>query len=184
MDLPIFDGRDAIIFAVVLVAVYLLVSLLRLGMIKLRRGGAGRSRKPVPKVEASEGEDRPKQATSRSNVEETSQQDSDAALQYVDPRLRQTHSPFNEQLFRSGVETELQELRGEVAALKEALTQLKTTRAVSPQYNEAMLLAQRGMSAQGIADHCTISIGEAELVVALNRNKQEHESYDRPYDGR
>ena len=65
-----------------------------------------------------------------------------------------------------------------------ALEQVKASRCVSPQYNEAMLLAQRGVNAQVIADQCAISIGEAELVAALSRNRQEYEDYDRQIDGR
>lgn len=182
MDFPIFDGRNAIIFAVALVALYLLVSLSRLGLIKLRNLRQRRSSKPRKPVGESEG--RLNQDSSKPIVVETAQQDVDPVSDPVSPGQRQPHLQFNEQLFRSSVETELQQLRGDVATLKEALAQLKATRAASPQYNEAMLLAQRGMSAQGIADQCAISIGEAELVVALNRNKQEHENYDRPYDGR
>ena len=87
-------------------------------------------------------------------------------------------------MFRSSVEAELQNLRSDVAELKAALGQLTASRRVSPQYNEAMLLAQRGMDAQIIADQCAISIGEAELVVALSRNRQEYEDYDSQYDGR
>lgn len=184
MDFSTLDGRDAIIAAVILVALYLLVSLLRLGTIKFRQSRASHSRKPAGKVEDPREEIRFNQNPVRPVVEEIAQRGAEAAPEYVPPGQRQPSTQFNEQLFRSSVEAELQQLREEVAALKDALAQLKATRSVSPQYNEAMLLAQRGMSAQGIADHCTISIGEAELVVALNRNKLEHENHDKSYDGR
>ncbi len=91
------------------------------------------------------------------------------------PVITPQASDFGEQLFRSGVEAELQQLRSEVAALKEELKLIKAARRVSPQYNEAMMLAQRGMDAQSVADQCGISVGEAELVLALSRNKQEYE---------
>ena len=42
-------------------------------------------------------------------------------------------------------------------------------RPVSPQHSEAMLLAGRGVAAAQIADHCGISVAEAELVCALAR---------------
>ena len=84
---------------------------------------------------------------------------------------------FGAHLLRSGIESELQQMRGEVASLREELARMKAARRVSPQYNEAMLLAQRGMKAQAIADQCGISVGEAELVMALSRNKQEYENY-------
>ncbi len=39
----------------------------------------------------------------------------------------------------------------------------------SPQHSEAMLLAGRGIPASQIAEHCGISVAEAELVCALAR---------------
>ena len=39
----------------------------------------------------------------------------------------------------------------------------------SPQHSEAMLLAGRGLAAAQIAEHCGISVAEAELVCALAR---------------
>jgi len=39
----------------------------------------------------------------------------------------------------------------------------------SPQHSEAMLLAGRGIAAAQIAEHCGISVAEAELVCALAR---------------
>lgn len=96
---------------------------------------------------------------------------------------------FAEQLARSGFEVELQSLRRESAALRqdvarlaEEVSRLKATRNVSPLYNEAMLLAQQGMPATGIAGHCGISIGEAELVAALARGESEFERHQRGED--
>ena len=94
----------------------------------------------------------------------------------------QAPAQFGEHLLRSGIEAELQQLRVEVAALREELAQLKAARRVSPQYNEAMLLAQRGMRPHDIADQCGISVGEAELVLALSRNKQEYDDYGKHED--
>lgn len=82
---------------------------------------------------------------------------------------------FGDHLFRSTMETEVQQLRSEVAGLREELKLVKAARRVSPQYNEAMMLAQRGIDAAGIAEQCGISVGEAELVLALSRNRQEYE---------
>ena len=84
---------------------------------------------------------------------------------------------FGDHLFRTTLESELQQLRSEVASLREELKVLKAARRVSPQYNEAMMLAQRGIDAGSIAAQCGISVGEAELVLALSRNKQEYDDY-------
>jgi hypothetical protein len=91
---------------------------------------------------------------------------------------------FGERLLLTQIEDELGQLRQEVAELKAALDEVKTARGVAPQYAEAMLMAQRGVEAQVIADRCAISIGEAELVAALSRNRQEYESHDESYDAR
>lgn len=173
MDFTNFSGRDGIILAVILIAVYLLVSLLRLTQLKRKRTGATR---------------RSKAATGASAEAGAAEQDAapapDAAAE-APPLARPYAAPsFEDQLFRTNVEAELQQLREEVAELRTALAQLKASRRVSPQYNEAMLLAQRGVGAQSIADQCAISIGEAELVLALSRNRQEYEDYDRQDDGR
>lgn len=55
----------------------------------------------------------------------------------------------------------------ELQAAKERPPQY--VRPVSPQHSEAMLLAGRGIAAAQIADHCGISVAEAELVCALAR---------------
>lgn len=83
---------------------------------------------------------------------------------------------FVEELARSNLEVEVQKLRRESAGLRDELSQmhkelalLKAARNVSPLYNEAVSLAQRGVTADGIAGQCGISLGEAELVAALAR---------------
>lgn len=157
MDFSGIGLRDLILVGLALAAIYLLVALLRLAQVNRRRHrDAAPASAPKPKQE-------PKPA------KEASEPESALAAGQA--------SAFGEQLFRSGVEAELQQLRGEVAALKEELKLMKAARRVSPQYNEAMMLAQRGRDAQDIADQCGISVGEAELVLALSRNKQEYEDY-------
>ncbi|MBK7767092.1 MAG: DUF2802 domain-containing protein [Sulfuritalea sp.] len=96
---------------------------------------------------------------------------------------------FARKLAQSNVEVELQSLRREVAVLREELarlaeevSRLKVTRNVSPLYDEAMALAQQGMPAAGIAGHCGISIGEAELVAALARGESEFDSLQQGED--
>lgn len=91
---------------------------------------------------------------------------------------------FARELARSNVEVECQALRRECAQLREELARLgeevsalKATRNMSPLYNEAMALARQGMSADGIAGRCDISIGEAELVAAMARGAPEFENH-------
>ena len=62
---------------------------------------------------------------------------------------------------------ELQASHDRAQAPPQAQTQY--VRPESPQHSEAMLLAARGVAATQIAEHCGISVAEAELVCALAR---------------
>ncbi len=100
------------------------------------------------------------------------------------PRAAEVHD-FASELARSGVEREMHQLRRDSAALREELervhqelSQLKAARNVSPLYSEAMALAQRGVTADGIAGQCGISLAEAELVAALARGRTDDPDLD------
>lgn len=97
-----------------------------------------------------------------------------------EPVWKQPPTQFGEQALKTGIEAELAELRGEVASLKdevillhEEVRLLKAARNVSPQYGEAVALAQRGLGAAQIAERCGISVAEAEMVCALSRKQSE-----------
>ncbi|QID16744.1 DUF2802 domain-containing protein [Nitrogeniibacter mangrovi] len=69
---------------------------------------------------------------------------------------------------------ELDTQRGELTALRalvdgqaQAIEAARAAQRVSPIYGEALSLAQRGMSADVIAERCSISVAEAELVQSL-----------------
>lgn len=91
-----------------------------------------------------------------------------------------------------GLELEVQQLRREVAQLRDAqvgidavwqeafrrvevdlgrlrevLETMQAERSVSPQYGEAMVLARRGLTAEAMAERCGISVAEAALVRSL-----------------
>lgn len=85
---------------------------------------------------------------------------------------------FNAELLRTQMESEIRQLQDEVLALRDEISELKAARRVSPQYADAMALAQRGLTAQDLADRCNISIGEAELVAALARGTNNFEEED------
>jgi hypothetical protein len=154
--------RDIVLVVAAMIGIYLVLSVMRLFQVAGKRrhgtqaGGKGRFSGWEPYA---------------------SQQEK--AVQPLAPEML---SDFAEQLARSNVEVELQSLRRESADLREELVRLaeeiarlKATRHVSPTYNEAMTLAQQGVPAAGIAGHCGISIGEAELVAALARSGTEFE---------
>jgi DNA-directed RNA polymerase specialized sigma24 family protein len=169
MDFTEFSIRYAIFCGAALAVVYLLISLAGLVQIKLRQ----RRRQRALTLDGEEVywiSPEPGLA-----VEEERRQEPARPSQAVEPRT----APFSEQLFRSGLEAEMQQLRTELNSVKENMAQIKAARRVSPQYNEAMRLAQGGMVARDIADECGISLGEAELVLSLSRNKQEYEDHER-----
>lgn len=74
--------------------------------------------------------------------------------------------------------SDLDELRGEVQAVRDDFRQqaVQTTgspQTPSPLYNDAMQLAIQGHDASTIARHCGIARAEADLVVALARSRRE-----------
>jgi hypothetical protein len=101
---------------------------------------------------------------------------------------------FAQQAFMEGVEREMEQLREEVDALRGALAALReevtalrddfqqetqAARAVqnaSPLYGDAMQMAILGHDALTISERCGISRAEAELVVALVKNKDMNQS--------
>ena len=66
-------------------------------------------------------------------------------------------------------------LRAEMQLLREAqrreLAHSQVAQNASPLYNDAMQMAMQGIDAASMAQHCCISLAEAELVVALVRNR-------------
>lgn len=152
LDLSALGWRDVILAAAVLVAIYFALLLLRL------------ARMQGPRVSAE-----PADVTAPAATPEL-------PPTFVPPVAEPESPPpgmaFGEQLAaRIGMESELQQLRAEVAVLRQEVAELKAARRVSPQYADAMALARRGFNARGIADECGISIGEAELVLAMSRDE-------------
>ncbi|MBV2234382.1 MAG: DUF2802 domain-containing protein [Sterolibacterium sp.] len=164
-----FGVRDIVILVIGVVAVYLLVALLRLSQIRR----PGKSEASLPSFSAAS--DKPRDAADETRPATTRIDNVESSTPMV--------PLFEYQLFRNQVEAELAQLRQELASLHESIAQLSVTRRMSPQYNEAMQLAQRGASARLIAEQCAISLGEAELVAALGRDQQNHQPFqDRPQE--
>ncbi len=78
-----------------------------------------------------------------------------------------------DRLARFETEAEIGRLKAEIASLRAELEELRAARRVSPQYAEAMEMAQRGLTAQDVADRLGISLAEAELVHALSRGDRD-----------
>jgi len=187
--------RDVIIVASGLTATYLVILLLRL--VQLGRHKFAADEEPTMETEAAasppdevEVEDEAPAVYARPFVRAA------AAVREPEPEPRpvlarapEREAPpsFGSELARSQDDTDARQLRSEVGRLRTEMTDLRqelsrmqATRNVSPQYTDAMTMAQRGLTAQDVADRCGISLGEAELIWALSRgpmNFDQEEDY-------
>lgn len=62
---------------------------------------------------------------------------------------------------------QIQRIEEGLALLKEQLESAVASQGVSPEYNEALVFARRGLAVDAIAERCGISVAEAELVRSL-----------------
>lgn len=89
----------------------------------------------------------------------------DFALALEVRQLRRDVSQLRE--VQDAQRSEIAALRGMLDGQAAALAATRAAQSVSPMYSEALALAQRGMSADVIAERCSISVAEAELVQSL-----------------
>lgn len=82
---------------------------------------------------------------------------------------------LSEHLARSDMEAEVQRMKDEMDRMRGEMEALRAASRVSPHYAEAMEMAQRGLTAQDLADRLGISLGEAELVHALSQTDRDYE---------
>lgn len=71
----------------------------------------------------------------------------------------------------AGQRREMDEVLDEVRALKAQLEAAAVSKSISPEYNEALVFARRGLDVDTIAERCGISRSEAELVHALAQRR-------------
>ena len=64
-------------------------------------------------------------------------------------------------------------LEAELQSLRDALEGMQAERSISPQYGEAMVFARRGLAAEAIAERCGISVSEAALVCAMAQRAEQ-----------
>jgi len=150
----VIGWREALLCLIVLITVYMFVMVWRMRRLRARPPAA----EPVQPVEPA--------VRDREEIPD---------WQATQPRLAQ-------ETFMRGIENELAQLRdevdalrGEVAALRDEMWQevghMRASQTVSPLYNDAMQMAQRGHDAATIAERCGIARAEAELVVALVKSQ-------------
>ncbi len=147
MDLNNLDWRIAVMAAVAILALYLAYALLRLGRIEKDKQTSAAEATPVPAATVP------------------------VAQESEPPRVNEAVE-FATRQFMRGVEAELEQVRGELAALREDVARLKAARQTAPQYAEAMAMASDGADVHTLAERCGISVAEAELVRALSRGEE------------
>ena len=186
IDFSSLGLRDLIPLVTALVGVYLVVMLLRLLRMNIKR----RSSSARDGAESSEAV-AARLASAAAAYRESSRQEPRSwtsvrpAASLEEVGSMSAAPDFASELTRSrleqevhGLQREEQQLRADLTHLTDELRQLKTVRNASPLYSEAMSLAQQGVTPDGIADRCGISVGEAELVAALARNRAGSEFQD------
>lgn len=178
LDLTQFAWRDGILLLAVAVGIYLAIMLLRLLQVGQRKPRGLDFVATAEQPAANDAAARPAaaEATDMTFHFPLTPVRVNVSAETLGQSYATTNAPANvatpsfaDALNANRFEQEVRDLRTEVAALREELTELEVSRRVSPQYADAMALAQRGFDAQGIAEHCAISRGEAELVMALAR---------------
>ena len=173
--------RETLIAIVALLVLYVVVVFLRLHRIK-----QGKMDLSVPEQLA---------AKSALAAYAAEQSPPDAAPPAAAPELLSAPSefafPWNEppeeipgQQRIDALEREVSQLRKEVGGLRAEVlvlreeqrreqTQAQVAQNVSPLYSDAMQMAIQGYDALSISEHCGIARAEAELVVALVRNRND-----------
>jgi hypothetical protein len=183
MEVEMFGWREAILLLVGLAVIYLLVTFFRLVRVGNR---PVEPKKQEPLAEAALTGNvpvpEPTETASTLPVSHSSEWNDIVDLELLGgnepaPAVEDVPpvSGFGEQLAghlaRSDLEREVRQLRKEVDELRAEVDDLRAVRNISPQYAEAVALAQRGLTAQDVADRMGISLAEAELVHALSRGE-------------
>lgn len=185
MEADVFGWREAILLLVGLAVVYLLLTLFRL--LRVGKGAETPPAAPLkaePPMAAGEidpipelTEPVPPLAVSHSTewndvVDLELHAEQVPATTEPVPRMAGFGEQLAEHLARSDLEREVRQLRQEVDELRADLDDLRSLRNISPHYAEALELAQRGLTAQDVADRMGISLAEAELVHALSQGEK------------
>ena len=179
--------REALIAIIALLVLYLVLAFLRIRRLKresVDEVPAQLSTNPALAAYASEQtpqiSDPPSPSTSPTDsprLSEALAAPSEVAFPWNEPPPEIPGQQMIEALDRelAQLRKEVGGLRAEMQLLREAqrreLAHSQVAQNASPLYNDAMQMAMQGIDAASIAQHCGISRAEAELVVALVRNR-------------
>lgn len=185
MEAEMLGWREVILILVGLAVLYLTVSMIRLLRIGKRPAVAAKEEPPLAEANPAGADPAPPELTETVSLPAATR--STEWNEVIDLELLRGTEPapateapvrvsgFGEQLAehlaRSDLEREVRQLRKELNELRAEIEELRAVRNISPHYAEAVALAQRGLTAQDVADRMGISLAEAELVHALSRGE-------------
>ena len=169
--------REVILAVIALLAVYIGYQLYRVSR--------------VPRAPASAASGEPGETIAEPGAAEGKVDDEAGELYRFDPPPPAVASAspvpdaFQHELEVRQLRRELEQQRTELADLRRALDELReqirapeeqadagvATRGASPEYDEALVFARRGLDAETIAERCGITVAEAELVQSLARSQ-------------
>jgi hypothetical protein len=179
--------REMLLAVVVLLAIYILFSFLRIG--RLRREAQAVQELSPGAVQSAVQSYAAVQESGRGAEAAPGDADGQASLTELSAVAKEQMFAWNERHSRTlelrrkidVLEQDLAQLRREIGGLRaevqtlreeqrREISQVKITQSASPFYSDAMQLATQGREAADISVLCGISRAEAELVVALARN--------------
>ncbi|AYH45724.1 DUF2802 domain-containing protein [Azoarcus sp. DN11] len=189
--------REIILAAIALLAAYIGYQLYRVARVPRAPASPSASASASPSASASTGEpgESPRATIAEPGGDENKVDEGEAdeagELYSFDPpppaaaRANPVADAFQHELEVRQLRRELEQQRTELADLRRALDELReqvrahkeqaaagvTTRGASPEYNEALVFARRGLDAETIAERCGITVAEAELVQSLARSQ-------------
>lgn len=186
--------RELIIVAIVVLAGYVCFQFYRAA--RLAAASRAKPAEPMPvaaepllDITADEGEDEDLAAIDDVVYQRPSVVEPPAATPAPErpnaPTGPQAPEAFQLELELKQLRRELEQQRAEMATLRERLDAAEAAlhvqkenveaslarQGVSPEYNEALLYAQRGLDVEVIAERCGITVAEAELVRSLARRQ-------------
>lgn len=180
--------RELLIAAIVILAAYVAYQFFRVA--RLAERGSKPVLQPAAEPRAQGGGGAPE-----ADSEELGTEDDEALddIVYARPAAPVEATPepvsaaqaFQLELSVTQLRREIELQRGELAGLRERISAFEETlrnqkeqmesslvrQGVSPEYNEALLYAQRGLDVEAIAERCGITVAEAELVCSLARRQ-------------
>ncbi|MCB1960144.1 MAG: DUF2802 domain-containing protein [Rhodocyclaceae bacterium] len=163
------SAREWIFVAIAVLAVYLVFQLIR--ALQVKDPGAAQSDdvadESVDAVDEDDEDDAegPAPAAEAATVAPAPTSDESFGLALEIRQLRRDVAQLREELDLQ--RADIARLRETAAEQASALDAARAAQRVSPIYSEALALAQRGMAAEVIAERCSISVAEAELVQSL-----------------